>query len=218
MANETPVKSPAADLPPAAQQYLRYMLAFGVSLAVGLAPLLGKLNVPGFSALLSLYPVNLADTIIPFAALFMALPAIAVQFYAGDRINRNKLQRWFALTLGLVGVLLFVVLALYLFFVVQVPFEGGKGRATYAIGFNQSADSICLERKKSLPTCIAEELTFNPARVEAVYPENEIRLVKLLLSSGYLALMGSFGLLIGLLVLRETRRRRAGAQKPQLTE
>ncbi|MEO8627105.1 MAG: hypothetical protein ABI612_03265 [Betaproteobacteria bacterium] len=204
---ETPAKSPTADLPPAAQKYVRYVIAFGVSLAVGLAPLLGKLRIPGFSSLLALYPVNLADTIIPFAALLMALPAIAVQFYAGDRIARAVLHRWFVRTTLLTGVLLFSVLAAYLFFVVQVPFDGGKGQAAYAIGLHQQPDSVCLEHKKSLSRCIAEELTFNPAQVEAVFPENEIRLVKLLLSMGYLALMGCFGTLIGLLVLREGARR-----------
>jgi hypothetical protein len=195
--------TPANDLPPAARQYVRYLLAFGVSLAVGLAPLLGKANVPGFSALLSLYPVNLADTLVPFAALFMALPAIAVQFYAGVRVNRAKLHKWFGRALAFAGVMVLIVLSAYLFFVVQVPFEGGQNQAAYAIGLEQHPDSICVQKRKALASCIAEDLTFNPSRVEGVFPENEIRLVKLLLSVSYLALMGSFGVLIGLLVVRE---------------
>jgi hypothetical protein len=95
--------------------------------------------------------------------------------------------------------------------------SGANGRASYAIGFNQHADLICIERNKTLPTCIAEKFTFNPAQVEAVYPENEIRLVKLLLSMGYLALVGTLGLLMGLLVLREAGRHKDRRVKPATT-
>lgn len=195
-----------AVLPSSAARYLRYVLAFGVTLAVGLAPLLGKLNVPGFTALLSLYPVGLAEGLVPFAAFVMAMPAIAVQFFAADSFDRSSLRRLFSTY----WILLLVVVALcflaYWKYVVRVPYADGAGTAAYLVCGEQKSTSPCVG--EVLEACIPNKVGLDPKEVanQLCAPQN-LKNAELILSSAYLILMLFFGGLIGLLVLAEVNER-----------
>src|SRR4051812_25046827 len=68
---------------PLAKRFVRSVLGFGVGVGLGLAPFLGKLGVPGFSALLSLFPEALSAFLIPVSAFLMGMLAAVTQFYSG---------------------------------------------------------------------------------------------------------------------------------------
>src|SRR5436190_1658819 len=79
-----------AQPPPAVRKYIRYIASIAVTVGVGLAPLLGKVHIPGFTAVLSQFPVNIAQSLIPLAAFVMSLPAIAVQLFSHGRPLRIR--------------------------------------------------------------------------------------------------------------------------------
>jgi hypothetical protein len=191
--------------PPIARQYINYMLSFGISVGIGLSPLLGKLDVPGFYSILSLYPTNLVDIAIPFAALLMSFPALAVQYYGMGFTAISDLTRWFTRALLSMVLLLIVTVGSYMFLVVRVPVETGKAYASYAIGFEQRSSSPCVS--KSLKVCIGREVSFDPGGVEALFPDWQVSLSKLILTLNYCLVMGNLGALVGLLILRKNLKR-----------
>jgi hypothetical protein len=186
---------------PAAKRYINYMLTFGISVGIGLAPLLGKVDVPGFSSILSLYPTNLAGIVIPFAALLMSVPALAVQYYGFGLSEPNVLDQWFTRALLSMVLLIVTGAAFYLFLVVRVPVDSGKDYATYAVGFTQWPTSPCAS--ESLKTCIGRAISFDPNAVEALFPDWQISLSKLILTLNYFSIMLNLGALVGILILRE---------------
>lgn len=62
---EAPAEAHVPPPPPLARQLVHYILGFGVSVAVGLAPYLGRVNVPLFDSLLKLIPTSIHDTVFP---------------------------------------------------------------------------------------------------------------------------------------------------------
>src|SRR5437016_3481091 len=81
--------------PPLARRWIRYLLGFGVSVAIGLAPYLGKVHVPLFSPLLDLIPESLQTTILPLSSALMGIVAVGVQWYGGERLTEQWLRRAF---------------------------------------------------------------------------------------------------------------------------
>src|SRR5688572_28330666 len=68
----SPPQSSRTPAPPGlASKLLRYILGFGVSFGIGLAPYLGTFNIPGFTPVLSLIPKSIQNTAIPLAAILM---------------------------------------------------------------------------------------------------------------------------------------------------
>jgi len=191
-------------------RYRNYLLSFGVSLAVGLAPLLGKVHVPGFTAILDVFPLNLSSTLIPFVAFLMSLPAVAVQFFAKDAIARERLDHWFILNFTFIVPLVIALYIVYTLTVTQINFEGDKGVVAYVTGSTMLTTCPCATHRPPLAiaSCIGNAITFNPAQVSDCYPPAEINSRKAILSTLYMMLMLSFGTLIGLLVLKEEQRRK----------
>jgi len=177
------------------------MLSFGISIGVGLSPLLGRARVPGFASLLSLYPAGLAQIVIPFAALVMSLPALAVQYLSLGKLSSRRLTKWFAWTLVLAAVLILIEAGLYSLFVVQVPVEGGHAFAAFVVGFEQRPDSKC--GSLSIKTCIGHDISFDPNEVESQFPDWQVSVAKLALTTGYCICMCALGASVGLIVLRE---------------
>ena len=74
--------TPATSL---SKKFVRYIIGFGVGVAVGLAPYLGILNVPFFKPLLSLIPEAVRGTAIPLSAALMGIVAVVIQSYGSER-------------------------------------------------------------------------------------------------------------------------------------
>jgi len=206
-------------LPKSTKLYRDYILAFGVTLAVGLAPLLGKVHVPLFTSILDVFPRNLSQTLIPFVAFLMALPAVAVQYVGKDIVARKHLNRWFGWNFLFLALLTIGLYAVYSYMVTQVSFEGEHGVVAYVTGTRMLDDCPCVAAKLPISTCIGEKITLNPSQVTACYDPAEINLRKTILSTLYMMLMLSFGTLIGLLIVREnqpkSQRKPRKPRKPQ---
>src|SRR5260370_31251527 len=100
---------------PLVGRYVRYVRGFGVTVAIGLAPFLGKIKLPGFAALLEVVPLQLQSVLIPLSALLMGLIAVVVQFYAGEEIAPGRIRSLFGAGLAalVVGFALFTALSFY---------------------------------------------------------------------------------------------------------
>jgi xanthosine utilization system XapX-like protein len=197
------------ELPEHGGKYLRYILAFGVTFVVGLAPFLGKVDVPLFTAILDVFPLNVSESLIPFAAFIMTFPAVAVQFFGEDVIPSENLNRWFLWTFAFIAPLTIALYFYYSFTVTLVNFEGQKGMAAYVYGTHMLPDCPCATHQPPLriTSCIGNAISLNPAEVTDCYPADEINPRKAILSALYMVLMLGFGTLIGLLVLKEQQRR-----------
>lgn len=189
---------------PLAAKLVRYILGFSVSVAIGLAPYLGKLRVPLFAPLLGLLPASIQDTAIPVSSALMGVLAVFVQWYAGERLGRAVLRKWFIRTLltGLAALFLLVVLNTLV--VVSVPFLGGEETASFVVGFSRPVRAPCAA-EVSDAECI-KYLSFNPSQVESFWGDRQVRLSRLALILNYVVFMSSFGLLVGLLLLRQPDR------------
>lgn len=192
---------------PLARRYVRYVVGFGVAIGIGLAPFLGK--VPGLDVMLDLFPLTMRGTLIPVSAFLMGIVAAAVQFYAGEAFDTALLRRRFRFTLMLLLTSIVLLLAFYTLFVEVVAVEGGTKTVPVIVGSTRLTEAQgcgCPDRYRT-QQCI-RSLSLNEAAIETCWDSGSIRLRRLLLSLGYLALTGGFGALIGLLLLQEDARRR----------
>src|SRR2546428_8882223 len=82
--------------------WVRYVLGFGVSVAIGLSPFLGNVGVPGFRPILNLFPQlpnDTRSTIIPLSSFLMGVVAVVVQFLAYERRIQTRVRGLFVRTL-----------------------------------------------------------------------------------------------------------------------
>jgi hypothetical protein len=188
--------------PPITQRFVRYVLGFGISVAVGLAPFLGKVKVPLFEPLLNILPPTEQSVAIPISATLMGIIAVAVQWYAYEHLPRNRLRRIFARTLVL------AVVALLAFYIVNMMVVsrvsvGDDSTAVLIHGYGAAACQECAG--KSDVECL-RHITFDPGRVEACWGSPQLRLARMSLTLTYFAATGMFAAIVGLLVLGTPKR------------
>ena len=195
-------------LTPIGHRYLRYMLSIGVSLAVGLAPLLGKVGVPGFTPIIEVFPMDMrGGALIAFASFLMTLPAVAVQFYAGNAIAVHRVDRWFAPVLLALVPLTMLLYYIYSNTTTTVPIEEGRMTAVYVVGDEFLDDCPCKEARLRIQKCIGHAITTNYVEVYDCYDRSQINRRRNSLGLLYLLVMLGFGALIGLIVLKDLLRR-----------
>jgi hypothetical protein len=218
------VNPPKEKLPPLARMLVRYILGFGVSVAVGLAPYIGRLNVPLFTPLLSMMPVSLQDTAIPLSATLMGVVAVAIQWHGRDRLNRKWIEKSFKTTLALALLCLIVLVVVHPFAVATVKVGPERERMSFVVGVIDSDKPQCPDDPEegretdcnpcpqgmSPEECIGRIGTSEGA-IKSQWGARQIAVMSLLLLLPYLGFMTSFGLMVGLLLLEETRVR--GAQR-----
>jgi len=202
-----PKFSPIRPPTPLGRKLVRYVLGFGVGIAVGLAPYLGLLDVPLFKPLLSLIPDSVRDQVIPLSAALMGAVAVVVQWYAGERLARRWLRRLFARTLG-AAVLSFILLTIIHSLVVVTLPIGRHESASYVVGFTRPVKPLCTA-EISNAECI-KLVTTDPAEIASFWGDRQVQLARLSLIFSYLLFTGSFGTLIGLIILREGQENRDG--------
>lgn len=198
-------------LPTKSRKYVVYVTALTVALSIGLAPLLGVRKVPAIG---ELFPLNMQKAAAAFAAFLMTLPAVGVEFFAGDKFNKQRLTKAFTIVFA---VLFAVVLALYVTYTVTVAHVelGADLSAAYVVGGTMLPDCPCAAKKLQISSCIGPVLDTNPAHVEDCYPRADIVARKNILSLLYLLMMFSLGVLIGLVVVRDqlTHRQKRSAKR-----
>jgi hypothetical protein len=179
------------------------MVAFGVSVVIGLAPLLGTVRVPGFTALLTLFPrlpLDLARPIIPIASVLMGTLAAALAFYATEKIPMATVRRWMKRTLITILGALVALLVSYIFSVIQVTYQGTK-TVSVLVGFYRPTTCRDCEPWMSDEECVGHT-TLKPARIRSCWGDKNINVAYLTLSLLYLVVMGSFGVAVGLYVIK----------------
>lgn len=187
--------------PPLARKLWRSILAFGVSFVVGLAPYLGRVRVPGFTPLLSLMPGSIQDTAIPISAAVMGSVAVAIQWTGFEKLSQVWLNKWFKRTLLLFLFGAIAITVLHILVVTRVQFLGGKDSESFIVGFVRPNKEPCPETISDAE-CI-KYLTFDPSRIESHWGDRQVRLAKISLVLTYVALTSSFGVLVGLLLLKQ---------------
>lgn len=202
------IRDSATPPPPRlARRLVRYILGFGVSFAIGLAPYLGKLKVPGFTPLLSLIPSTIQDTAIPLSAALMGIVAVVIQWYGGEKVTRAWLRNGFKRTLVLALLSLVVLIVVHTMVVVRVEYQGGQESETFLVGFVRPNKPPCTS-DVSDSNCI-KLITFDVSKIESFWGDRQVRIAKLALILPYLSFMSSFGLLVGLLLLKDEEQSRA---------
>lgn len=213
--NDPAVNNVNVPQPPAlTRKLVGYILGFGVSVAIGLAPYIGKLKVPGFSSLLELIPDVLHSSILPLSSALMGLVAVVIQWYGSERLSRQWLRGTFRRTLILTITSFIILFIIHNFVVQKVSYDGGT--TTLLIGFVRN-DPVCdkntpnyeecinntCSSNMSNDKCIGERVGISQENVEAYWGDFQIRMARIALLLPYLVFTGSFGLLIGLLLLKE---------------
>lgn len=206
-----PEKAPS----PFSSDFARRIRWFGVWFLVGIAPFLGKVKVPGFSALIELYPASLQGWLIPVSGILMGMMAVVVEFVASRHTDPEVLTRWFIRNAG-VFVLSFVLLVgVYIFMVVQV--ERVLAHEPNAVG--EVVNVAVITGSRSVPTqfpgsdckCVARQpaercltqISLKPENVATCFDSDRIAFATLALVLLYLAVTGSFVAAIGLLLIRQ---------------
>lgn len=184
--------------PPAlAQRWVRMMLAFGISVAVGLAPLLGYIRIPGFVALLELFPrfpFDLAPQLVAVTGLLMGVTALLVQYFQHEQISARKRKTWFIRLALLLALCLFALFALYVFNVEQI------GGYNVLIGWSAPMCDACAGMARS--ECLAR-ITLATQDIDRCFGSTAVRLAALLLGALYMLGLTALGALVGLLLLRQ---------------
>ena len=196
-----------------ARYFFRMLRWFGIALVLGLLPLLGRLNVPGFTALLSIFPDSLQGVVIPVAAFLMGLTAVAVQWYSETRPTREQMSRWFKYTLIFTVVVILAFLVLRTYFVQTISIESGKTSYSLIIGLERTETCRCPAEFDDV-RCIKLLSLKKAEESECWWSASALRTLRLLFSLTYLCAMMGFAATVGLLVVRggprQSRNRQPG--------
>lgn len=193
-------RAPIRPATPMGRKFVRYVVGFGVGIGIGLAPYLGLLEVPPFKALLTLIPSTIQDRVIPLSAALMGTLAVVIQWYGGESISRRWLRKMFARTLSIAVVTFILLTVVHELVVLDLSIGNGKS-VSLIVGFSRPKKPPCTE-EVSDRECL-KLVTLDPAEIEAFWGERQVRLARLSLIFSYLFFTGSFGMLIGLLILKE---------------
>ena len=198
---------------PMARRFVRYTVGFGVAVGIGLLPFLGK--VAGVDALLDLFPQNLRGSLLPISIILMGLIAVGIQFYSGEALRPAALRRRFGVSWLMILAGLVLLLVFYNLFIIPVPIEAGSKIDPVIVGKTRIHGGSCgCTADLSDMECI-QTLTTNPSAIETCWDSRSIRLRRLLLSLSYLAVIGGFAALVGLLLLQEDARKKQKRRRPR---
>ena len=189
-------KPPQVPGPPKgfAAQWVRSLLGFSVGTAIGLAPLLGNANVPGFKSLLSLFPIDMQSWLIPFSSFLMGGAAVVLTFLSSTASTPKGLRRYFgAATIW--TVVAFVALFLsYMNSTARVFVVPEDRFVTFVVSATKCQECASLSNAR----CI-EQLSLDTARIAGCYGDQNIRSGQSTLGLAYMALVVGLGAMVGLL-------------------
>jgi len=179
------------------RKWSRVLLGLGISIPVTLAPLLGKLNVPGFMPLLALIPDDIQNMAIPLSAAAMSLVATSVEFRAIRKASTARLLREAKRSLLQAAVCLAALGVAYALLVTRVNF-GKDESVSFVTGFIHPTTAPC--GGISAEQCIRQYLMLSTSAIKSYYGDQQIRLANILLVGLYVLFFAIFGNLVGILV------------------
>jgi hypothetical protein len=186
-------------LPLLASRWLGLVVAFSVSVGVGLAPILGKSHVPLFSPLLNLIPASIQDSTITLSTASMGIVAACVQWIGSEKPTRTWLRRWFRLGAITCAFALVLLVLAHSFLVTRVEIFGGKKRVYFVTGFVMPKKFPCADADAA--GCI-KRLTFSESEIAAYWGDSQIRSAEIILELTYSAFLSAFGSIIGLVAVQ----------------
>jgi phosphate/sulfate permease len=187
-------------------RYVRSILGFGLAVGVGLAPFLGK--IPGVDALLNLLPRSSRGALIILSTFLMGFIAAVIQFYSAEFLTRRLIRRRFLIAGASLVTGFFLLFVFHSFFVTEVPIKNAKETVPEILGAQRVQGEPCDCPPKIPDKLCAQRLGIgNEAAIETCWDPGSILHRRLLLHSSYLIVMGSFGALIGLLLLQGEARK-----------
>ena len=195
----TAEKKAIGKVPPLAATWIQYLLGFGVSVAVGLAPYLGKIHVPLFQPMLSFIPPSLQDIAIPVSSAAMGIVAVAVQWFGLERLSTTWLRAKFRQAVFLCVLTLAGLTAIETLAVVRVDVPAVHDHVSFATGFSYPNDPPCEGIGRE--ACIYR-LSLDESKINPFFGELGVNLTKLILVLTYTVFMSTFGCLVGLAVLK----------------
>src|SRR5208337_110101 len=183
-------------LPQTAVKWVKYVLGFSVSVAVGLAPYLGRVNVPLFTPMLSFIPLSLQDTAIPLSSAAMGIVAVVVQWYDSQQVSKGWASKVFGKTVAACVLSLLAIVVVETFGVERVYVPSIKETASFVVGFSYPHTPPCqgLGRAK----CITERLVLDQDTITTYFGEGQVKSAQFLLVLTYTVFMATFGVMIGL--------------------
>jgi len=195
--------TPGTASTPFARRVVKYVVGFGVGFVVGLAPYLGAVDVPGFRALLTLFPSSIRDVMIPLSGAVMGLVIVNLQWHSQQGVPQRWLDRRFGIA-WLISILLLAALVIaFLLTVVTVRLDGGKSAVSFVVGLSRTSHCAC-RVEMSNAECI-KNISLDEAAIASCWGDPSIALSKFALVALYLAVTGSFVWLVGLVVIRMRR-------------
>jgi len=192
-------KQPTPQLPSLTLRWVRLVLGFSVSVTIGLAPYLGRLDVPLFTPMLSLIPDSVQPIAIPLAAAAMGIVALLVQWHGTYTLGQRELKAWFGRTLSVCVVALIALAGIETIAIVRVDVPALNRTVTFAVGPYSPGKSPCSDMSRA--DCIRTQLSLNEARIDSYFGETAVNVTKFVLVLVYTIFMSTFGALVGLLLL-----------------
>jgi hypothetical protein len=183
------------------RRFVRNVLGFGVWVAVGLAPFLGMVDVPLFSALLDMYPEGLRGWLLPLSGLVMGTIALVVEFVAGEKLPRTAAKRWFKRSILTLLATLVLLLGLYPFVVTRVTFRERVSSFVTGPAVPSPVPEVCAGCAGKSPAQCVAEIGLRLENIESCFGR-QVQLYSALLAVLYLLLTGSFASAVGVLTLR----------------
>jgi hypothetical protein len=211
---------PPTPKPPSSvtRQLVRYVRGFGVGVALGLAPFLGVLPIPGFSALLDMYPESMRGWLIPLSGILMGILAVSIEFLGTKIPPAAILRKWFKVGLAVWAVSFLGLLFLYPRWVARVEVGDGTRTPAFVTGSDvvppRPPSSPCkCPAGQAAEECIADVgLALGPIR--ECFGSGQVTTATQVLALLYFLLTGTFVLVVGLLLLLQQPASRGRARRP----
>jgi hypothetical protein len=170
-----------------------------VSVAVGLAPYLGKLHIPLFAPMLSLIPASVQPVAIPLSAASMGIVAVLVQWYGSQHLSPRWLHAMFIRSIAICIFCLVALTTIEFIAVVRVNVPSVGSTVSFAVGPSRPNTPPCTGLGPE--DCIKHKLSLDEAQIETYFGERQANITKLVLVLTYVIFMSMFGVLVGLVML-----------------
>jgi hypothetical protein len=185
--------------PPITAKWIKYVLSFGVTAVVGLAPYLGKVRIPLFPSILTFIPIFQQDMALTLSSAAMGVVAVSVQWYGTEHLTKRKMRRWFVMAMSSTVVAFLILIGLHTW--VAVPVRVDAQDTYVVVGPSQTAVSPCEGLGAS--ECIRKKLTLDPATIATHFGERRVALSSMGVIVAYVAFTASFAWLVALLVFKD---------------
>jgi hypothetical protein len=176
--------------------WIKLLLGFSVSVAVGLVPYLGKI-IPLFTPMLAIIPESVQPLAIPLSAAAMGIVAVLVQWSTTEKLQPGEIKTWFRRALALCVVALVALAAIETVAVVRVDVPAVGETVSFAVGPSHPGTPPCAGLSRA--DCIEHQLSLDESRINSYFGEGWVSATKFALVIVYIAFMSTFGALVVML-------------------